>query len=345
MKSRSVAIYGALALLGLLAAWRTWQSPEDTAKADQAVILDATRQTLERVRYDDGTRFIDVTRRTAGEPRLWVTLGYLPGKFPAPDAGVADGGLGVDGGVPAVAATEPPPTRTTPTNERGETLWARFTPFVGTRALGVLPQAKLEELGLVDTGRTLEVTVAGAPHRFMVAKASTGTIGSYLMDERTKGVFLIPSTVVNELDPASTMLVDRRLHRFTQKEFDAFTVTLGGLSADFVVNDATVARKDSPETPDELAKNWSDKVLNRLVVTDVLGEGELPKAGAPVQALRIEYRKGAQVKGWLEMATAPDGAMVARSENTGGWVTLHQNSDQLLLEAQKLVSPRSPAAR
>lgn len=350
MKARSVSIYGALALVGLLAAYLTWQRPKETVKADQVVILEASKQSLEKVHYDDGTRFIDVTKRLEPEARLWVTLGYLPGKAPVVDAGlsveVLDGGAPDGGALPVTVKTaEPPPTRTTMTNERGETLWGRFTPFVGTRALGVLPEAKLDELGLVNSGRVLELTVAGTARRYVASKPVSGIIGSYVMDEKTKDVFLLPSTVFSELDPASTLLVDRRLHVFKQGDFDAVTLKVGDQVTEFLQTDgatpatAKLAKKASPDRPDEMAKNWHDKIWSRLVVTEVLGEGELPKAGEPKAALRLEYASRGAPKGWLELGTDPTGGMWARSENTASWVSIHQGSDQLVLEAQKLLVP------
>lgn len=350
MKAKSVSIYGGLALVGLVAAYATWQRPKETVKADQVSILEASKQSLEKLHFDDGTRFLDVTKRLEPDARLWVTLGYLPGKAPVVDAGVPapelDGGS-ADGGAPVVAMKppEPPPTRSMRTNERGDTLWTRFTPFAGTRALGVLPDAKLDELGLVGSSRTLEVTVAGATHRYVASKPVSGIIGSYVMDEQSKEVFLLPSTVFSELDPASTLLVDRRLHTFKQSEFDAFTVKVGAQAADFVQADASipttakVAKKTSPDKPDEMAKNWHDKIWNRLVVTEVLGEGELPKAGEPTVQLRIDYSLRGAPKGFLELAVDPTGAMWAKSENTASWVSIHQGSDQLVIEAQKIVAP------
>jgi len=350
VKAKSVFIHGALALAGLLAAYATWQRPKETVKADQVVILDATKQSLEKVHYDDGSRFIDVTKRLEPDARLWVTLGYLPGQAPVVDAGLSvellDGGAPDGGALPVTVKTsEPPPTRTMRANERADTLWGRFTPFTGTRALGVLPDAKLDELGLVGSNRTLEVTVAGATHRYVASKPVSGIIGSYVMDAQSKEVFLLPATIFSELDPASTLLVDRRLHTFKQSEFDAFTVKVGTQSAEFVQTDAAipstakVAKKATPDKPDEMAKNWHDKVWNRLVVTEVLGEGEVPKTGEPKAALRIDYALRGKPKGWLELATDATGGMWARSENTASWVSIHQGSEQLIIEAQKLVAP------
>lgn len=345
MKARGMAIQGGLALAGLVAAYVTWQRPKEAQRADSVLVLSATKQSLEKVRFDDGTRFIEVQRVAAPEPRLWVSLGFLEGKRPALDAGVP-GLTDPDAGVsrmPAAPPPAPPPDRTLLASERADTLIGRFIPFEATRALGRLSKEKLEELGFGGTERTLQVTVAGQTHRFRVAKPERGLIGSYVEDEETRDVYLVQSSIFTELDPASTLLVDRRLHAFRQSDFDAFTVSAGGRSVGFVQKDANVpatakvARASQPDKPDEMAKNWHDKIWSRLVVTEVLGKGELPKAGAPKVGLRLEYGAGGKDKGWLELGVDPAKGLWARSENTASWVGLHQGAEEVLEEARRLL--------
>lgn len=348
MKARSAMIQGGLAVAGLLAAYVTWQRPKDTARPDAVSVFSATKQSLEKVHFDDGSRFVDVVRKTEGEPRLWVTLGFLPGKEPAmADAGVAVVMVdaGVDAGMVAAAVKPAPPTPTREmlANERADTLFQRFMPFDATRALGQLPKEKLDELGLTASDRRLEVTIAGQVRRFTVSRPVPGIIGSYVQDDVSHDVYLVQGSVFSELDPGSQLLVDRRLHVFKQPEFDAFIVESEGKSVEFVQTgaeipqSAKVARAATPDKPDELAKNWHDKILNRLVVTDVLGKGELPRAGEPKARLRIEYRSHAAKKGWLEIGFDPQNATWARSENTASWVAIHQGSEEIVAEAQKLL--------
>ena len=74
---------------------------------------------------------------------------------------------------------------------------------------------------------------------------------------------------------------------------------------------------------------------NRLIVTEVLGKGELPKAGEPQVALRLDYRRAGKPKGFLELAFDSGRGVWARSENTAGWVGVHQGAEELVLEGQK----------
>ncbi|MBM4781879.1 MAG: hypothetical protein GQE15_29725 [Archangiaceae bacterium] len=355
MKARSVAMTGALAGLGLLAAYTTWQRPKETAAASTNVkVLDASKQSLESVKYEDGQRFLSL-KRVEGE--LWVTSGWIPGKEPAPpDAGVtttfvpADGGLDADGGVIDAGfievsrkAPKVAPTREVKANERAETALQKFMPFEATRALGSLTDEKLAELGLTGTDRKLELMVASTARVFKVAKTLPGIFGTYIQEERTGEVYLLPGSLLSDFDPQSQVLVDRRLHVFKQSEFDAFTVKSEGKEASFVQTNAEipttakVARAATPDKPDELVKNWHDKVWGRLIVTEVLGKGELPNGKEPTVALRLDYSQKGKAKGFLELAIGDGVSMWARTENTASWVSVHQGSDELLIEAKKLV--------
>jgi hypothetical protein len=342
VKARSAALQGGLALAGLIAAYFTWQRPRDAVKADAVVVLDAAKNTLERVRYEDGTRAVELDKKD----RLYVTLSYLPGKRPELDAGMGlvelDGG--VDGGaaVANVKPAEPLPDRTLYANDRGDLVWTKLSPFEGTRALGQLSGQKLEEVGLVGSSRKLELTVSGVSHRFTISRPVQGLIGNYAQNEKTGDVFIISSSLFNELDPNSQVLVDRRLHLFKPTEFDGFTVKSGERSASFVQTGADipqttkVARTATPDKAEELVKNWHDKLLNRLIVTEVLGRGELPRAGEPKLALRVEYTSKGQPKGWVELGVDGTKGTWARSENTIGWVAVHQGAEELIIEGARL---------
>lgn len=350
MKARSAALQGGLAIAGLIAAYVTWQRPAESSKKESVVLVEATKSSLEKVRYEDGVRSVTVEKKD----RLLVSLAYLPGKRPVFDAGVEvileiDAGVdaGVDGGVLRVSSRPPEPTpdRTVFANDRADTVWAKLTPFEGTRALGQLPKEKLEELGLTNSDRKLELTVAGLPHRFTISRPLSGIIGSYAQDEKTGEVFLISSSLFNELDPNSQLLVDRRLHLFKPSEFDAFTVKAGEKSASYVQTGAEIpqtakiAKAGSPDKAEELVKNWHEKIWNRLIVTEVLSADEQPKAGAPQVQLRLDYALKGQPKGWLELGFDPGGATWARSENTPSWVSVHQGSEEIILEGIKQAIP------
>lgn len=344
MKTRSAAIQGTLALVGLIAAYVTWQRPKETVKAESVVIAEASRTSLERIKYEDGFRSVELEKKD----RFLVTLAFLPGKRPMFDAGVPgvvqmDGG--VDGGTIAVSVRppEPAPDRTVFANDRAETIWAKLTPFEGSRALGQLSKEKLDEVGLTGSERKLELQISGVTRRFTISRPVQGLIGNYAQDEKTGDVFVIGSSLFNDLDPNSQVLVDRRLHQFKQPEYDAFVVKSGGKEASFVQTGAEipqtakVARAATPDKPDELAKNWHDKIWNRLIVTEVLAAGENPRAGPVETLLTIQYSMKGKSKGFLELGMDPMKATWGRSENTPGWVAIHQGSEEIIIEGQKQI--------
>ncbi|MGV3624732.1 MAG: DUF4340 domain-containing protein [Archangium sp.] len=341
MKARSAALQGGLAVAGLVAAYVTWQRPPESQQKDSVVMLEASKNSLERVRYEDGTRSVTVEKKD----RLYVTLAYLPGKRPVWDAGspLEQLDAGVDGGtVNAPRPPEPPPDRSLYANDRADTLWSRFTPLEAGRALGQLPAEKLSELGVTDSERRLEVTVSGVPTRFVISKPMNGLIGNYARNEKTGEVFLISSSMFNELDPNSQLLVDRRLHAFKPSEFDAFTMKVDNETAAFVQTGAEtpsttrIAPAATPDKPDELVTNWHEKLWGRLVVTEVLQKGEQPRVGEPNLLFRIEYTFKGKPKGWLEVGNhAGSNTMWARSENTLSWVGLHQGAEEIAIEGIK----------
>jgi hypothetical protein len=384
VKARSALIQGALAGLGLAAAYFTWQRPKD-GKADEAVVvLDAKKAAVEEVRYEDGARFITLRREVKDEPVVWLTQGYLEGKGPPPpppksyplkvgdiellpDGGARDGGRSdagragaraavmdagaFDAGLPeggvelpqGVVATPPP--RILVGNERAEKLYEKFAPLFAARALGLLTPEKLKEVGLDVTEKKLTVMVSGAPRSYRVSTGGVGLVGNYLQDSKDNQVYLLAAGIMNELDPSAGQLVDRRMHSFRPAEFDAFKVTYEGTSKEFVQTGAEVSQttkvapKEAPDKPDEFVRNWHDKILNRMIPTDVMGKGEKPASGEPVVVLRIDYFTRGKAKGFLEMARGVGTGveMFARSEHTAGWVALHMGSENFAEEARKVV--------
>ncbi|MBX7113657.1 MAG: hypothetical protein K1X64_04920 [Myxococcaceae bacterium] len=366
MKARSALIQGVLAGAGLVAAYVTWQRPKDTKSDEQVVVLDAKKTALEEIRYEDGTRFITLRREVKDEPVVWVTQGYLEGKGPPPvvdpHAGVTgpDGGGHADAGLVAmrfdagmpegvelpqgVTVVTPPP-RQLVGNERAEKLYEKFSPLMAARGLGVLSPEKTKEVGLDLTEKKMTLMVSGAPRIYRVSTGGVGLLGNYLQDGQDNQVYLLPSGLMNELDPSSGQLIDRRFHAFRPAEFDSFKVTFEGVSKEFVQTGAEVSQttkvapKEAPDKPDEFVRNWHDKILTRMVPTDVLGKGETPKSGEPTLMLRLDYFSHGKPKGFLEMAKGA-GSQVeifARSEHTAGWVALHMGSENFAEEARKVV--------
>src|SRR4029077_20935318 len=61
MRARGAAIQGGLAALGLVVAYTTWQR-EPERSPGEAVVLDVAKGDVSLVRYDDGTKWVELSR-------------------------------------------------------------------------------------------------------------------------------------------------------------------------------------------------------------------------------------------------------------------------------------------
>jgi hypothetical protein len=362
MNVRGVALQGTLAAVGLVAAFLTWQR-EPEGLPGEVTVLDISKRALQKVRYDDANRFVELSRDPQDEETIWVLLGDKP-RPPPPAAPVADGGV-PDGGVasgtadggtplatvagaadaggpPAQAMLPPPqPPRQLRGNQMAEALLDRLAPLKGTRALGELDAKKLEELGLVNSPRKLTLTVGGREQILTLVNVNAGWSIPYAMREDGR-VFLLGPAILPDFEGALNRLIDRRQHTFDQYEPDSFTLTQGKNTRTFVLSGkppapVNVAPKEAPDKPDEFVRNWYDRIW-RVVPTDVLGRGEEPPGGSPEELFRLEYRKGDKLLGHLVLARAGKNEFFVRTEHTAGWMKVHSAMDTLLGEATKIAS-------
>jgi hypothetical protein len=355
MRARASLVHAGLALGGLAAAYVTWQRPKELRNDDQVVVVDASKKSIDKIRYEDSLRWIELTRKTDPELLVSITQGMFEEKVRAlsPDAGAApDAGfitLADGGTISRPLPPQPPPmvlvpTRTMKGSDRAEKVFDKFAPLQASRALGKLAEEKKKELGLAGSDRKLTVTVAGQPHTFVVSNPQQGLVGQYLEDAKDQSAYLLSGTVIGELDPSSQALVERRLHAFRPADYDEFEVKYEGAQRSFVQTSAEIAQtakvapKDKPDQPDELVKNWHEKVFNRFIVTEVLGQGELPKSGEPKVVLELRYLARGKEKGFLTLAKGPGTEAWAKSENTLGWVGVHAGVDEVLAEAKRVTS-------
>ncbi|MCY1043778.1 hypothetical protein OV208_20835 [Corallococcus sp. bb12-1] len=94
MKARDVAVQGVLAGVALVAAFFVWQR-EPSRAAGEVTVEDAQVRSLDRVRYEDEARFVELFRDAQDRDAIWVRLGSKPAKPKVEPVG-AD--AGVDGG-------------------------------------------------------------------------------------------------------------------------------------------------------------------------------------------------------------------------------------------------------
>jgi len=364
MNTRGLALQGALAAVGLVAAFLTWQR-EPEGMPGEITILDISKRALEKVRWEDATRYVELFRNPEEEDKLWVTIAEKPRPPPpppaAPDGGVADGGVsggadggttpgGADGGVAPAAPPSPPPAPPAPpapprvlrANANAETLWGRLAPLKGTRAIGELDEKKREELGFVDSPRKLTLTVDGREHVVVIGSPKGLPWATpYVMREDGK-VFLMVTTILPDFEGAMNRLVDRRIHKFEEGDFDTLVVTQAKNSRTFSVSGKppapmVISPQNAPDQPDEFVRNWHDRIW-RVAAMNVLGKGEEPP-GSPLQTMfRVEYRKGGKDIGFFEAARSTQGVYFVRTELSAGWIQVPPAFDTLVTEAVKVAS-------
>src|SRR5262245_48354265 len=234
MNVRGVALQGTLAAVGLLAAFFTWQR-EPEGQPGEIVVLDISKRALQKVRFEDATRYAELFVNPQEDDKLWVLVGEKAKPVPVPPVApaAADGGVagGADGGAPAVASVPPPmmlpppPPKELRANQNAEAVWGRLAPLKGSRALGTLDAKKLEELGFVDSPRTLKFTVDGRDQVLTLASPKNAPWSTpYVLREDGK-VFLMVTTILPDFENAMNRLVDRRMHQFEEGDYDSITVT------------------------------------------------------------------------------------------------------------------------
>jgi len=309
MRARDVVFQGLLAAVGLASAFFVWQREPEGAPGE-VVLVDAPSQALERVRYEDPASRVELFRE--GSEGLWLRLG----------------------------------TRVLRANETAENLFARFAPLRASRSLGVLDAETLAEVGLKDSPRKLVVTLTNGEHAFTLASASIGWGQPYLRRETDGSVFLVGPWLLPDLENAGQRLVERALHAFEASAYDTLTVTQGSHSRTFLVRTraqrpAELVPQEAPDSPDELARKWHERVwLLAVSPTDLLGRGEQPPGGEPQAVFRVEYRRGDKGLGHLTVARGVGGAFYARTEHTAGWARLPPWAEALVLEAERVAAGR-----
>jgi Domain of unknown function (DUF4340) len=326
MKTRGAAIQGGLAAVGLLLAYGTWQREPEKAPGE-ATVLDVSKGDIEKVRFEEGAKWVEIDQKPGEDgPAAWMRVSAKPSPQPAPERYVR-GGAGA------------------------EKLFEKLAPLRATRALGVLDAAKLKELTLDAPKKKLTIVARGATRVFDVG-APTGVSDPYVKDQKDGRVYVLGGGIISDLDSAAVRLVDRRLHSFNAGDWNGLTLTVGAKKREWTVQgekptEQKLLSKKS-QKPDAEAKNWHDKAF-RLVVTEVLGQGEKPAAGDPQPVLKLEYGDHGKPRGWLEIGrTAPgappantsmpaqNGDLYARSERTAGWMKLAANAEDIVKEADKV---------
>jgi hypothetical protein len=344
MTPRSVALQGGLAFLALILAYTTWQrSPE--LQTGEVFVIDSTKNDLEKIRFEDSeSKTWSEVAKAKDADGTFISLRL---------SGYDNTGAGLPSGHPGIALKQP--ERLVRGNETANRLFERFAPLRAQRSLGVLDPSMLKDLGLDAPKKTIEVTTRGVKRRFAIVPAPPGGSDPYLQDLQDKKVYIVARPILSDLQSATNNLVERKLHTFRIEDVDHITVDVAGKKRELVgtrIEDypgIRVSPAESPDKPDPTLKNWHDKVF-ALFPTEVLGQGEVPAAGQPVVAVRLDYSSRGRHLGFIELARGATSAVsttaaakpdiYARSEYSLGWTRLPPDSVSLVTEGEGLVSKK-----
>jgi hypothetical protein len=340
MTGRSVTVQGALAAVGLLAAYLTWQrAPE--LEASETVVLDITKNDLEKVRFEDAEAksWVELSRGKDDQgPFTYVRL-----------SGHDASNVALPSGHPTIQVKQP--ERLVRGNESAQRLFERFTPLRATRALGTLDANQLKEFGLDTAKKAVEVSWRGGKRRFAIVPAPPGGSDPYVKDQQDGRVYIVNRQILSDLQAAQTNLLERRFHGFFLEDIDRVVVTAGDKKRELVASrqdeglpGIRLASADKPTEFDQTARNWHDRVWN-LFPSEVLGKDEVPPPSKPVVAIRVDYSSRGRPLGWIEIAKAgappasggaPSSEVYARSEFTAGWMRLPADGASLISEGEAL---------
>jgi hypothetical protein len=331
MTPRQVLLQGGLAIAALALAYAAWQRAPELAPGE-AIALDIDKNDLLSVRFEDQDQGTWVELgRSADQSGPFVTVHLSPQNQPTRAA---------DQGKPPAKT----PERLVRGSDAAAKLLFSFTPLRAHRALGVLGQAKLKDLGLDATKKRLTLALRNGTRSFAIAPAPPGGTLPYLRDEASGKVYLVARSLLSDFQAAASLLVDRRLHGFRLEDVDRLRVSIGARHRDLVVvrssEQTKLALASKPDQPDTALKTWHDRVFS-LWPTEVLGKGEVPAEGSPQTALRIDYRARGTPLGYVELGkvaavvSSAEGAKdtwFARSERTLGWVKLGTGAENALAD-------------
>jgi len=349
MNARAASLQGLLALLGLIAAYLTWQR-EPSPDARRSVVIDTNKRSLEKIRYEEGSQWVELTSSDDGKT-VWARFSGKEGST-----------MALPSGHPVVQTAIP--QREVRGNDSAQSMWNRFAPLTASRALGVLDDETLEAVRLKKAKRRLVVTHNGRTSAFALTAPPTGASAPYIRSEDDGQVFVVAPQILNDFKAAKSNLIERRLHDFVMTDVDEVVIAAGDREQTFAYRRAEdgVGGNLFPKgqvAQDQTASNWHTRIF-ALFPAEVLGRDEPFPDGEPNQALRIEYRYRGDVLGFVELAhsgdaqaapepgATPRSQALARTEFTAGWVRLGVEAQALLSEGRLLfgepeaVEPNSP---
>ena len=305
-------------VVALIGAYVAWTDEDEETESDEAVaVYTAGKDDLTKLAWESKEHSVTVERRTdARGPYLWVTA--VDRKFPKAKTKNPHEGLGDEedeeegeedegGGTEAepekegesdvAAVAEPDPnvpieekTSSFLASKQGQELFDTFAPLEAMRELPVKPEDRAT-FGLAEPSGTVTVERKGGTVTLEVGGETYGSKDKYV--EANGKVYLVDEGLLRPLEFGGTRLVERGLFPTAEKDITKVevqapagqTVTYVQANADDAAK-AFWAKAETPETQDDAAGTWLDKVF-RLKLKQYEDESAVTAPLEPVVSYTI----------------------------------------------------------
>jgi hypothetical protein len=220
---------------------------------------------------------------------------------PVPETG-HDHGHGLEEPPLPAPSVAPGQRREFPGNDRCREVFQQAARFEATRDLGVPEARELADFGLDAPEDSLVVSTRRGEERFALGKVLYGTSKRYVRREANGKLYVVNTAFLEDMKSEGAY-IDRRLHSFFLRRADHAVVRARGreltlIRATEITQQALPfwAPVDRPEEENELYGDWLRKTVG-LYAVDFPTE----EAQKPASALQIDYLRGGQLLGTLEL--------------------------------------------
>ncbi len=322
---KSVVTHAVLACAALALAWQIRSSVDvERQSGDGVTVVACSESRLASLKLTSESKTVVIRLQSEGKsPRAWIEE-HTAAKPTA-------SGAGSTGNTAKKPAAEPS-TRRVAAGKRLQRLIEQVAPLVATRSLGEVPSDRLDKLGLGTPEYTLEVDCGGEKSAFSVGTTTYGGSTRYLRAAQGGPVLLVKSSLVGDLQWASSRFMQRELHEFSLRDIERIEVSSGNTTSELLHRDrhnpsgASWVDAREPDHRNELYGNWLARVhqlraLEYLPKDAEPGDERTPAASAKaVVSLRYQGDKPGRLE-LVKVAGKPT-TFYARSEASGAWVTV-----------------------
>ncbi|MEZ4743954.1 MAG: DUF4340 domain-containing protein [Bdellovibrionota bacterium] len=226
-------------------------------------------------------------------------------------------------------------------NDNSDKLLKHFSPFQAIRSVGIVGTERLAEFGLDKDIETLRIRSTNGKEDFsyIIGGKSYGTQNSFIMDTKSKNVFLIARNPIDTLEKAKRTLFQKEL--FNSNFDDITSASIVSSAKTKVINHGFRDEKGELQWTDVgeskanvTYKNWMDKI-KRLNVLSYPSEEEITRLQDVEDFLQLDFKDGSKSIETLKfkkslMPALKDGAPKvydywAYSQFLSTWVKISRN--------------------